>query len=80
MRDIRNQYLKVCKELEEYHKMEKILSEHYGCNLNLIEFAESWIKAMIAREKGDKHYRFCVLSNEDYDEWKEYKRLKEKRP
>lgn len=73
MREISDEYRKVCEELAEYKKMDKLLGEKYGCNMNLIEFAQSWIEVMSNQEKGNEEYRFCVLSNEDYDEWKEYK-------
>ncbi len=77
MREISDEYRKVCEELAQYQKMDKILTERYGCNMNLIEFAQSWIEAMSAEEKGEELYRFCVLTNEDYDEWKAYKKQKQ---
>ena len=77
MREISDEYRKLCEEFAEYRKMDKLLTKQYGCNMNLVEFTQSWIECMRARERGNEEYRFCVLSNEDYDEWKEYKQLKE---
>lgn len=74
MREISDEYRKVCEELAQYRKMDKILTEHYGCNTSLIEFTQSWIKAVSAEGKGEELYRFCVLTNEDYDTWKEHKK------
>lgn len=71
------QHTEIARELYAYREVNQLLTEKYGCNMNLIEFVQSWIEVMSAREKGEKSFRFSILTGETYDKWKEFQRYDE---
>lgn len=76
MREISRLYQIKCEEVAAYEKVNKLLSQRYGCNTDLIEFAEIWLKA-VGKVEGKDPFKFCILSEEDYYKWKEHKQAEE---
>lgn len=67
--------LTVIEALKEKQETESLLQKHYG-DCTVLEFVETFISC-IEKETGEKLRGFCILTNEDkddYDAWKNERR------
>ena len=64
--------LAMVEELQQYRKIEREIKEHYQANVDIKMIMKYFIETIF---KGEKHERFCILTNEDADKWDEYKKI-----
>ncbi len=62
----------ILEELEEYHAIETELREKYHANADMKELRKYFIETIF---KGEKHDRFCILTNEEAKMWEEYQSI-----
>ena len=64
--------IKALEEIQQYRKIEREIREHYQTNVDIKMIMKYFIETIF---KGEKHERFCILTNEDADKWDEYKKI-----
>lgn len=64
--------IKALKEIQKYRKIEKDLKENYHANVDIPLLMKHFIETVF---KGEKHDGFCILTNEDKEEWEEYRTI-----
>lgn len=62
--------IQTLKEVQQYRAIEKELKEQYQANVDIKMIMRYFIETIF---KGEKHERFCILTNEDADKWDAYK-------
>lgn len=67
-----NVAIKALKEIQKYRKIEKDLKENYHANVDIPLLMKHFIETVF---KGEKHDGFCILTNEDKEEWEEYRTI-----
>lgn len=63
---------KALEEVQQYHEIESELKEQYHANVDIKMLMNYFIETIF---KGEKHDRFCILTNEDADKWEAYKAI-----
>lgn len=64
--------IEAIKKLQKYQKIETEIREQYRANVDIEKLMQYFIETIF---KGEKHERFCVLTNEDAMTWEEYQSL-----
>lgn len=62
------------EEIQQYRGLERELRENYQANVDIKMLVQYFVETIF---KGEKHERFCILTNEDADSWYAYKTAKE---
>lgn len=61
--------LSALEELQEYRNIEAELKEKYHSNVDIKRLVQYFIETIF---KGEKHERFCILTNQEADAWEGY--------
>lgn len=64
--------IKALEDVQQYRVIESELKEQYHANVDIKMLMNYFIETIF---KGEKHDRFCVLTNEDADKWEAYKAI-----
>lgn len=64
--------IKALEEVRQYRAIESELREQYHANVDIKMLMNYFIETIF---KGEKHDRFCILTNEDADKWEAYKAI-----
>ena len=64
--------IKALEEIKQYRAIESELREQYHANVDIKMLMNYFIETIF---KGEKHDRFCILTNEDADKWEAYKAI-----
>ena len=67
-----NVAIKALKEIQKYRTIENDLKENYHANVDIPLLMKHFIETVF---KGEKHDGFCILTNEDKEEWEEYRTI-----
>lgn len=60
------------EELQQYKAIETEMKEHYHANVDIRLLMQYFIETIF---KGEKHEKFCILTNEDAKMWEEYQKI-----
>lgn len=66
------QITRILNELQQYKDIEKQLREEYKADVDIKMIIKHFIETIF---KGEKHERFCILTNEDAEQWDGYKAI-----
>ncbi|MDD7637234.1 MAG: hypothetical protein PUJ55_09865 [Clostridiales bacterium] len=64
--------IKALEEIQQYRAIEKALKENYQADVCIKMLMQYFIETIF---KGEKHERFCILTNEDAEKWDAYKAI-----
>lgn len=68
----KDESIKALEEVQQYREIESELKEQYHANVDIKMLMNYFIETIF---KGEKHDRFCILTNEDADKWEAYKAI-----
>lgn len=72
LREALDMAIKALEEIQQYREIERELKEQYQADVDIKMLMRYFIETIF---KGEKHERFCILTNEDADKWDAYKAI-----